>query len=124
MPDTISVKPSGSARATASVPTSPPRTAPPGALAYSAIRQQERRRTTRGWRWRRPRRARGHGSWDSPNPSVSLFLFRPIENVQHPLRVRHGHRRRDVFELERLFQRHIEAFHLGELQGLLGKEIV
>src|SRR5499427_1869308 len=102
-----------------------PRTAPRRAPAYSAIRQQERRRTARRrrWRWRRPRRARGHGSWDSPNPSVSLFLFRLIENVQHPLRVRHGHRRRDVFELERLFQRHIEAFHLGELQGLLGKEI-
>src|SRR5260370_31042653 len=28
------------------------------------------------------------------------FAFVALENVQHPLRVRHGHRRRDVFELE------------------------
>src|SRR5262245_14730742 len=30
-----------------------------------------------------------------------VICFRVLENVQHPLRVRHGHRRRDVFELER-----------------------
>src|SRR5437867_3831111 len=55
---------------------------------------------------------------------ASLFHFRPVENVQHTLRVGDGHRRRDIFELQRLFERHLQSPHLGKLQTLLGKEFV
>src|SRR5262245_5797056 len=152
MPDTISVRPSGSARATASVPTSPPpptrfstwnclpkamvsasawsrpmvSAAPPaangtttrtGLLGHSAAKAQADDAATAAMTARIRIMCRR-------DPFVSLFLFRLIEDVQHPLRLRHGHRRGYVFELERLFQRHVESFHLGELQGLFRKEII
>src|ERR671930_68374 len=118
MPETISVRPSGSARATASVPTSPPPPAANGTTTRTALLGYSAASAT-------PEdTATAAATMSARIMRGPLLCMRLIEDIQHALRLRQRHRRGDVFELERLFQRHIEPFHFGKLQRLFRKEFV